>query len=193
MRSRRKLSSVPPSSVHLAVRSARPSVRPAPRSTKRRLGVCCCWRAMEAALPLVAALWIARLLMSVLSGYVHPDEYFQNLEVMAADVLGAPALRVWEFTTSRPIRCIVAPYATHTQREREMQACLTALDVWLQCSQHRTASSAVTGGVRQRNARWQGDILVQQTQFLAHLFLAWFGSTHRRHSLPSTHFLRLSC
>lgn len=68
---------------------------------------------MEAAWPLVLVLWALRPLMSVLSGYVHPDEYFQNLEVMAADVLGAPALRVWEFNTSRPIRCIVAPYDTH--------------------------------------------------------------------------------
>jgi phosphatidylinositol glycan class Z len=61
---------------------------------------------------LLLSLGAGRLLMSSLSGYIHPDEYFQGAEVLGSELLGAPGLRVWEFTTDKPIRSILAPYWT---------------------------------------------------------------------------------
>lgn len=43
-------------------------------------------------------------------GYVHPDEYFQNQEVMGAWLLGLDDSGVpWEFTATQPARSIVPP------------------------------------------------------------------------------------
>ncbi|XP_069671415.1 GPI mannosyltransferase 4 [Periplaneta americana] len=44
-------------------------------------------------------------------GYIHPDEYFQSVEVVAGDVLDTEAARPWEFNTSFPLRSVVLPYA----------------------------------------------------------------------------------
>ncbi|KAG8229662.1 hypothetical protein J437_LFUL008595 [Ladona fulva] len=44
------------------------------------------------------------------AGYIHPDEYFQSVEVVAGDVLGVDVVHSWEFNTSLPIRSIVFPY-----------------------------------------------------------------------------------
>ncbi|XP_071441005.1 GPI mannosyltransferase 4 isoform X1 [Hetaerina americana] len=53
-----------------------------------------------------------RVLLTVFpqSGYVHPDEFFQSVEVVAGDVFGVEVFRAWEFNSTRPIRSIVFPY-----------------------------------------------------------------------------------
>ncbi len=38
------------------------------------------------------------------SGYVHPDEFFQSVEVVTGDVLGTETVRTWEFNVTAPIR-----------------------------------------------------------------------------------------
>lgn len=43
-------------------------------------------------------------------GYIHPDEFFQSMEVMAGDEYGLEHTRTWEFNTTSPIRSIVVPY-----------------------------------------------------------------------------------
>ena len=45
---------------------------------------------------------------SVLSntGYIHPDEYFQTVEVITGDVMGTRTTRTWEFNNTAPIRSI---------------------------------------------------------------------------------------
>ncbi|XP_042882765.1 GPI mannosyltransferase 4-like [Penaeus japonicus] len=49
----------------------------------------------------------ARLyLATVQTGYIHPDEFHQSLQVMARDVLDIDALKPWEFHTSTPIRSV---------------------------------------------------------------------------------------
>ncbi|KAJ1670107.1 alpha 1,2 mannosyltransferase, partial [Coemansia sp. RSA 25] len=60
---------------------------------------------------LYAALLVARVLLSVLPGYIHPDEFFQGPEIAASDILHTTALRTWEFTSSAPVRSIVPIYA----------------------------------------------------------------------------------
>ncbi|XP_064077296.1 GPI mannosyltransferase 4-like [Macrobrachium nipponense] len=50
---------------------------------------------------------IARLyLASVQTGYIHPDEFHQSVQVMAGDILDIEAPKPWEFHTSAPIRSI---------------------------------------------------------------------------------------
>ncbi|XP_068210236.1 GPI mannosyltransferase 4 [Palaemon carinicauda] len=50
---------------------------------------------------------IARLyLASVQTGYIHPDEFHQSVQVMAGDILDIEAPKPWEFLTSAPIRSI---------------------------------------------------------------------------------------
>ncbi|XP_058461990.1 GPI mannosyltransferase 4 [Malaya genurostris] len=43
-------------------------------------------------------------------GYIHPDEFFQSLEVMAGDEYGLEVTRTWEFNRTFPIRSITIPY-----------------------------------------------------------------------------------
>jgi len=55
--------------------------------------------------------WIFLLLRIFLvlftqSGYVHPDEYFQTVEVITGDVLGIRTERTWEFNSTSPIRSV---------------------------------------------------------------------------------------
>merc|ERR1712045_872596 len=40
------------------------------------------------------------------SGYIHPDEYFQTVEVITGDVFGTRTTRTWEFNTTSPLRSI---------------------------------------------------------------------------------------
>ncbi|XP_054983985.1 GPI mannosyltransferase 4 [Sorex araneus] len=46
------------------------------------------------------------------TGYVHPDEFFQNPEVMAEDILGVEAARPWEFQPNNSCRTAVFPLLT---------------------------------------------------------------------------------
>lgn len=53
---------------------------------------------------------IVRLVCVFLVGYVHPDEYFQNPQIVASDQLECSDLfRPWEFDPSFPCRSIVVP------------------------------------------------------------------------------------
>ena len=38
------------------------------------------------------------------SGYIHPDEFFQSVEVVTGDILGTDTVRTWEFNVTAPIR-----------------------------------------------------------------------------------------
>ncbi|XP_016972139.1 GPI mannosyltransferase 4 [Drosophila rhopaloa] len=44
-------------------------------------------------------------------GYVHPDEFFQSVEVMTGDHFRLEHTRAWEFNNSLPVRSIVLPFA----------------------------------------------------------------------------------
>ncbi|EDW49180.1 GPI mannosyltransferase 4 isoform X2 [Drosophila sechellia] len=44
-------------------------------------------------------------------GYVHPDEFFQSVEVMTGDHFRLEHTRTWEFNNSLPVRSIVLPFA----------------------------------------------------------------------------------
>lgn len=44
------------------------------------------------------------------SGYIHPDEFFQSVEIAAGDLLHYETFRPWEFNSSFPIRSIVPVY-----------------------------------------------------------------------------------
>nr|CAD7405165.1 unnamed protein product [Timema poppensis] len=46
------------------------------------------------------------------SGYIHPDEFFQSVEVIAGDVFDIEVARPWEFNTTFPLRSIALPYLT---------------------------------------------------------------------------------
>lgn len=43
-------------------------------------------------------------------GYIHPDEFFQSIEVMSGDVFNTEVSRPWEFNTTFPIRSVILPY-----------------------------------------------------------------------------------
>lgn len=57
---------------------------------------------------------LVRILLTFLpqSGFIHPDEFFQSVEVVAGDILGVEVLRPWEFNSSFPIRSVVPIYLT---------------------------------------------------------------------------------
>lgn len=44
-------------------------------------------------------------------GYVHPDEFFQSVEVMTGDHFRLEHTRSWEFNNSMPVRSITLPWA----------------------------------------------------------------------------------
>ena len=53
--------------------------------------------------------WIFLLLRILLvffpqSGYIHPDEFFQTIEVVVGDVFQTETTRTWEFNTTAPLR-----------------------------------------------------------------------------------------
>ncbi|KZP17350.1 glycosyltransferase family 22 protein [Athelia psychrophila] len=62
--------------------------------------------------PYVGLLLIRVFLAISGTGYIHPDEYFQNGEVTAGRVLGYHALRTWEWEPAFAIRSILPPFAT---------------------------------------------------------------------------------
>ncbi|XP_071517348.1 GPI mannosyltransferase 4 [Panulirus ornatus] len=50
---------------------------------------------------------MARLyLATVQTGYIHPDEFHQSVQVMARDILSIDARKPWEFHTENPIRSV---------------------------------------------------------------------------------------
>ena len=66
--------------------------------------------------------WLAFVMVRIIwtligqRGYLHPDEYFQSLEVITSDLFDKSAFRTWEFqvtNTSKPIRNIAIPYLTY--------------------------------------------------------------------------------
>jgi phosphatidylinositol glycan class Z len=44
------------------------------------------------------------------TGYIHPDEFFQSVEIVAGDVFELNVTRSWEFNASSPVRSIVPLY-----------------------------------------------------------------------------------
>lgn len=44
------------------------------------------------------------------NGYIHPDEFFQSMEVLIGRFFAVEANKPWEFTTQFPIRSITLPY-----------------------------------------------------------------------------------
>ncbi|TFK51027.1 hypothetical protein OE88DRAFT_1630583 [Heliocybe sulcata] len=46
------------------------------------------------------------------TGYIHPDEYFQNGEVTAGDVLGFHVIKSWEWDPTAPCRAVLPPFIT---------------------------------------------------------------------------------
>ncbi|KAK9505193.1 hypothetical protein O3M35_009298 [Rhynocoris fuscipes] len=42
-------------------------------------------------------------------GYIHPDEYFQTVEVLNGDIFGVASSRPWEFNSTFPVRSIALP------------------------------------------------------------------------------------
>ena len=56
-------------------------------------------------------LLLARFILCAmpLTGYIHPDEFFQSPEVMAGDVLRLNTTRTWEWDAEQPIRSIIFP------------------------------------------------------------------------------------
>ena len=55
---------------------------------------------------------VLRLLLTLLPlGYIHPDEVFQSVEVVAGDVFGLEVVRTWEFNVNSPLRSMVLPMA----------------------------------------------------------------------------------
>ncbi|VEL32177.1 unnamed protein product [Protopolystoma xenopodis] len=43
-------------------------------------------------------------------GYLHPDEFFQSVEVAAEDIFGVETFRAWEFRGDKPIRSLSAMF-----------------------------------------------------------------------------------
>ncbi|KAJ2376011.1 alpha 1,2 mannosyltransferase, partial [Coemansia sp. RSA 2607] len=49
-----------------------------------------------------------RVLFCLSPAYMHPDEFFQGVEVTASSILGIEGLRTWEFTSPQPVRSLTA-------------------------------------------------------------------------------------
>lgn len=52
---------------------------------------------------------VARFLLTISPGYIHPDEFFQSVEPVAARVGGLDAIMPWEFNAFSPIRSWLPP------------------------------------------------------------------------------------
>ncbi|XP_060534871.1 GPI mannosyltransferase 4 [Cylas formicarius] len=52
------------------------------------------------------------LVMVPQTGYIHPDEYFQSLEVLIGKIFDVENNPPWEFNATLPIRSMVIPYFT---------------------------------------------------------------------------------
>ncbi|XP_069104454.1 GPI mannosyltransferase 4-like [Argopecten irradians] len=59
-----------------------------------------------------AVLWLVRALLVLLpqTAYIHPDEFFQTVEVVAGDILGLDTYKPWEFNSTSPIRSVTLPF-----------------------------------------------------------------------------------
>ncbi|XP_050499486.1 GPI mannosyltransferase 4 [Diabrotica virgifera virgifera] len=57
---------------------------------------------------------IIRILLVLLpqTGYIHPDEYFQSVEVLAGKIFDVQCSPPWEFNVTTPIRSMTIPYFT---------------------------------------------------------------------------------
>ncbi|XP_022098040.1 GPI mannosyltransferase 4-like [Acanthaster planci] len=57
---------------------------------------------------------VVRILLCLwpMNGYIHPDEFFQNTEPLAGDIIGLNVVRTWDFNSTRPIRSVFFPYIT---------------------------------------------------------------------------------
>lgn len=66
----------------------------------------------KAELLIHAGLICTRILFAVApqTGYIHPDEYFQSLEVVLGDVYKIKRSKIWEFDDEYPIRNSFIPY-----------------------------------------------------------------------------------
>lgn len=55
---------------------------------------------------------VVRIVLTIIpqSGYIHPDEYFQSLEIVTGDLFGVESSRPWEFNVTSPIRNVALPY-----------------------------------------------------------------------------------
>ncbi|XP_039278397.1 GPI mannosyltransferase 4 isoform X3 [Nilaparvata lugens] len=58
---------------------------------------------------LLAAIRVALTLLPQ-TGYVHPDEFFQSIEVVAGSSLGVESNAPWEFNSTFPVRSITSPF-----------------------------------------------------------------------------------
>ncbi|XP_063240991.1 GPI mannosyltransferase 4 [Bacillus rossius redtenbacheri] len=63
----------------------------------------------------LVSFWILaslRIILTLLpqSGYIHPDEFFQSVEVVAGDVFDLEVSRPWEFNTTFPVRSAAVLY-----------------------------------------------------------------------------------
>ncbi|RZF39822.1 hypothetical protein LSTR_LSTR000470 [Laodelphax striatellus] len=58
---------------------------------------------------LLAAVRVALTLLPQ-NGYVHPDEFFQSIEVVAGSALGVESNPPWEFNSTFPVRSITTPF-----------------------------------------------------------------------------------
>lgn len=59
-----------------------------------------------------AGIFRITLILIPQTGYVHPDEYFQSVEVLAGGLFDVHHSPPWEFNTTQPIRGITIPYFT---------------------------------------------------------------------------------
>ncbi|PHZ16603.1 uncharacterized protein RHIMIDRAFT_266485 [Rhizopus microsporus ATCC 52813] len=55
--------------------------------------------------------WL-RWFIASLSGYIHPDEFFQNPEITSSLIFGIQAFTPWEYQPQNAARSIVAPFLT---------------------------------------------------------------------------------
>lgn len=51
-------------------------------------------------------LLLVRVYFALSPSYIHPDEHFQGLEVIAGDIFGWETTRTWEFNSAKPIRSV---------------------------------------------------------------------------------------
>ncbi|OCH91187.1 glycosyltransferase family 22 protein [Obba rivulosa] len=72
------------------------------------------WQPSDRSLRLVySGLLVLRAFFALLGkGYIHPDEHFQNGEIMAGDILGLHTFRTWEWNPSLPTRSILPLWFT---------------------------------------------------------------------------------
>jgi phosphatidylinositol glycan class Z len=71
------------------------------------------------ALPRSAIAWFLLALLRLVwtlvgqNGYLHPDEFFQSIQIVTEDLFDQTPNRTWEFTSDNPIRNIAIPYVVY--------------------------------------------------------------------------------